>query len=58
MCQHSTMHKIVTNGLILKTHGLVGLCSGFLVNLLRILVSLIVCNFVPLLNVKFAVRTM
>lgn len=46
---------LLTNGLIFKTLGLVGLCSGFLVNLIRILMSMIVCNFVPLLNVKFAV---
>lgn len=46
---------LLTNGLIFKTLGLVGLGSGFLVNLIRILMSMIVCNFVPLLNVKFAV---
>ena len=53
---HTKLKKLLlTNGLIFKTLGLVGLCSGFLVNLIRILMSMIVCNFVPLLYVKFAV---
>jgi len=46
---------VITEKLIFKALGLVGLGSGFLVNLIRILMSMIVCNFVPLLNVKFAV---